>query len=199
MINRVMTTDNIGLAVVLQSKESTKSLLVCNSHLHWNPQHADVKLVQMLMLVNEISRIRDQSISHGSNIELVLCGDFNSLPSSAVIRFLVLGRVSMNHREFQGFDYKSSLEKLLGGETKENYSHSLQLASADNGVMQNTNYTFNNKAVVDYVFHSRSGLVATHILGDVDRNWLQRNHIHGCPHHHIPSDHFPLLVEFALL
>jgi mRNA deadenylase 3'-5' endonuclease subunit Ccr4 len=37
------------------------------------------------------------------------------------------------------------------------------------------------------------------LLGPLDPEWLKENKIVGCPHPHVPSDHFPLLVEFELL
>lgn len=36
------------------------------------------------------------------------------------------------------------------------------------------------------------------VLGPLDPEWLQTNKIVGCPHPHVPSDHFSLLVEFEL-
>jgi CCR4-NOT transcription complex subunit 6 len=67
MLNRVMTKDNIGLAALLETKEAAWSngirpdpsqihqpLLVCTAHIHWDPQYCDVKLVQTMMLMNEV-------------------------------------------------------------------------------------------------------------------------------------------------
>lgn len=31
-------------------------LLVCTAHIHWDPQYCDVKLVQTMMLMNEVLR-----------------------------------------------------------------------------------------------------------------------------------------------
>jgi len=36
------------------------------------------------------------------------------------------------------------------------------------------------------------------VLGPPDWSWFEENHVHGCPHPHIPSDHVPLLVQFEL-
>ena len=65
-------------------------LLVCTAHIHWDPEYCDVKLVQTMMLSNELKSILDQaamSFRPGhkpdpSSIQLLLCGDFNSLPDS---------------------------------------------------------------------------------------------------------------------
>jgi CCR4-NOT transcription complex subunit 6 len=70
MLNRVMTKDNIGLAALLETKEAAWSngirpdpsqihqpLLVCTAHIHWDPQYCDVKLVQTMMLMNEVKHL----------------------------------------------------------------------------------------------------------------------------------------------
>jgi len=36
------------------------------------------------------------------------------------------------------------------------------------------------------------------VLGPPDWSWFEENHVHGCPHPQIPSDHVPLLVQFEL-
>lgn len=36
------------------------------------------------------------------------------------------------------------------------------------------------------------------LLGPVNADWLKENKVVGCPHPHVPSDHFPLLVELEM-
>ena len=52
---------------------------LCNSHLFWDPNFNDVKLVQTFDLLQQI-----QSVMRQLPLPLILCGDFNSEPSSAV-------------------------------------------------------------------------------------------------------------------
>ena len=65
MLNRVMTKDNIALAVLLETREGTvnavpegvwtvpapseaqQSILVATAHIHWDPEFCDVKLIQV--------------------------------------------------------------------------------------------------------------------------------------------------------
>lgn len=105
MLNRVMPKDNIGLAALLQTTEAAwenagispdpalihQPLLVCTAHIHWDPEFCDVKLIQTMMLSNELRSILDDAAvslrndnlkTDSSNIQLLLCGDFNSLPDS---------------------------------------------------------------------------------------------------------------------
>ncbi|XP_058837265.1 CCR4-NOT transcription complex subunit 6-like [Topomyia yanbarensis] len=132
MLNRVMPKDNIGLAALLKVKESawegvpqeqaavSQPILVCTAHIHWDPEFCDVKLIQTMMLGNELKTILDEA-SHSfrpghkfdvNNVQLVLCGDFNSLPDSGVIEFLSAGRVSVDHQDFKELGYKSCLQRI---------------------------------------------------------------------------------------
>ena len=36
------------------------------------------------------------------------------------------------------------------------------------------------------------------VLGPMDENWFIDNKVVGCPHPHVPSDHFSLFVEFEM-
>lgn len=216
MLNRVMPKDNIGLAALLKVKESawdgltpeqshvTQPILVCTAHIHWDPEFCDVKLIQTMMLSNELKTILDD-LNHSlrshkydpSSIQLLLCGDFNSLPESGVIEFLSSGRVSNDHQDFKELGYKSCLQRLLG---TDDFSHSFKLASAySEDIMPYTNYTFDFKGIIDYIFYSKNGMVPLGLLGPLSNEWLRESKVVGCPHPHIPSDHFPLLVELELM
>ena len=65
MLNRVMTKDNIALAALLEIKDSAwepnpdprvsgTPLLVATAHIHWDPEFCDVKLIQTMMLVDQV-------------------------------------------------------------------------------------------------------------------------------------------------
>lgn len=127
-------------------------LLVCTAHIHWDPEFCDVKLIQTMMLSNELKGILEESAQtlrakdnfniEPSNIQLVLCGDFNSLPDSGVIEFLNAGRVSQDHKDFKDLSYKSCLEKILSCDKPNEFTHSFKLASAySEDIMPYTNYT----------------------------------------------------------
>lgn len=227
MLNRVMPKDNIGLAALLKVKEtawdglhadlaqnSLQTLLVCTAHIHWDPEFCDVKLIQTMMLSNELKNILEEashSLRPGSSskndismIPLLLCGDFNSLPNSGVIEFLSSGRVAMDHPDFKELGYKACLQKICnssehGDSNLNEFIHSFKLASAySEDIMQYTNYTFDFKGIIDYIFYSKLSMVPLGLLGPISNEWLRENKVVGCPHPHIPSDHFPLLVELEL-
>ncbi|XP_076368304.1 uncharacterized protein LOC143255860 isoform X2 [Tachypleus tridentatus] len=221
MLNRVQTKDNIGLAALLQINNGAfengvlpgssgihQPLLVCTAHIHWDPEYCDVKLIQTMMLMGELRGILEeaaQSFRPGSqkpdinNIPLLLCGDFNSLPESGVVEFLTSGRVSADHPDFKRLGYKDCLRKLSSTDKTSDYTHCFMLANAyKEDFMTYTNYTYDFKGIIDYIFFPTKHMKVLGLLGSLDLEWLKENKIAGCPHPHIPSDHFPLLVEFEI-
>ena len=70
-----------------------QSLLVATCHMHWDPEHCDVKLIQTMMFINELKKISDDNkqvlrpggaagSAQASPLPVILCGDLNSLPDS---------------------------------------------------------------------------------------------------------------------
>ncbi|CAG9787099.1 unnamed protein product [Diatraea saccharalis] len=210
MLNRVMPKDNIGLAALLKTKEAAwengkdgssiptdssvlaQPILVCTAHIHWDPEFCDVKLIQTMMLSNELRSILDDSArtlrlaGHRDNVQLLLCGDFNSLPDSGVVEFLSSGRVSADHRDFKELGYATSLRRMPGSEHE--FTHNFKLASAySEDIMPYTNYTFDFKGIIDYIFYSKQSMTPLGLLGPLSQDWFREHKVVGCPHPHIPS------------
>lgn len=59
-------------------------------------------------------------------------------------------------------------------------------------------FRFEFKGIIDYIFYSRNYMNLLGVLGPMDENWFHENKVVGCPHPHIPSDHFSLFVEFEM-
>jgi CCR4-NOT transcription complex subunit 6 len=222
MINRVMTKDNIGLAALLETTEAiwqnglppegrvNRPLLVATCHVHWDPEFCDVKLIQTMMLMHRLQTIiKEAQMSlrtentEGSvdcnSIPLILCGDLNSLPDSGVVEYLRSGHVPTNHKDFKEIVYDDCLTKLSQTDSKEIYSHGFRLSQAySKDIMPYTNYTYEFKGIIDYVFYSRDTMNCLGVLGSLDSNWFADNRVIGCPHPQIPSDHLPLLAQFEM-
>ena len=80
----------VGVGVPPESQQR-QPILVATCHVHWDPEFCDVKLIQTMMLMNELKNIIEEtqtSLRPGSTapdsncIPLILCGDLNSLPES---------------------------------------------------------------------------------------------------------------------
>ena len=222
MLNRVMIRDNIGLAVLLELKEESPStvpqhLLVVNAHIHWDPEYCDVKLIQTIMLLNELENILKTAQSERGigvktqipgvpGIPIVLCSDLNSLPDSGVVEYLLGGKISTYHKDFLDYDYNHFFRTVVRSSTatsptgKPELRHSFLIKSAySQEHMDYTNYTYEFKGVIDYIFYSSHFLKPLGVLGGVSTEWLKTYKLIGCPNPHFPSDHFPLLCDFEFI
>lgn len=172
-----------------------------------------MKLVQTLMFTNEIKQIVEQAnrefrphlnpnnnpIDLATSIPVVICADLNSLPDSGVIEYLRSGRILANHIDFKELGYDSCLQKINQSDKPSELSHNLKLDCAyDKDIMPYTNYTFDFKGMIDYIFYSRQLMRTVGILGPLDMDWIKNNRVVGFPHPHVPSDHLPLMIELEL-
>ncbi|KAI9736954.1 MAG: Glucose-repressible alcohol dehydrogenase transcriptional effector [Cirrosporium novae-zelandiae] len=128
--------------------------------------------------------------SLGSQIPLVICGDFNSTRDSGVYQLLSQGYVPNTHPDLERWTY--------GSFTRDGISHPLNLKSSygNIGELPFTNYTPGFTDVIDYIWYSTNALQVTALLGEVDPEYLQR--VPGFPNDHFPSDHLALLAEFSV-
>ena len=91
------------------------------------------------------------------------------------------------------------MKMLSHSNNEREFIHAFQMASAYTPeMMPYTNYTYDFKGIIDYIFYPRQSMKPLGILGPISEEWLKEGKIIGCPHPHIPSDHFSLLVEMAL-
>eukprot|EP00039_Didymoeca_costata_P028332 m.20699 g.20699 ORF g.20699 m.20699 type:complete len:499 (-) comp6925_c0_seq1:1439-2935(-) len=188
MLNRVMPKDNIAVTVLLEYIPTKRQVLVTNAHLTWDPEFKDVKVIQAIMLLEEVSKIIDQHCK-SAKPAVIVGGDFNSMPDSGVFEFLTRGRISQSHTDFKSYDYQSFSDKV-------GFSHDLKLQSVYNGEMPYTNYTNEFKGIIDYVFVNTETIAVKSVLGPVDVKAMES--FDGCPNPHFPSDHFSLATELTL-
>jgi mRNA deadenylase 3'-5' endonuclease subunit Ccr4 len=100
--------------VELKHNISGENIVVATTHIFWNPKFEDVKIRQVMMLLHKIVRKNHVTVglefSKNSNLpfvvqekfagrnpdKLILCGDFNSTPSSAIYSLIRLGRINLD-------------------------------------------------------------------------------------------------------
>jgi CCR4-NOT transcription complex subunit 6 len=220
MFNRVMTKDNIAVLALLEHKESGARLICANTHIYWDHEFRDVKLVQVAMLMDELTKTANHfarlppkhpsslgkgydkapAYSEGNKIPMIVCGDFNSLPNSGVYEYLTNGTVDKNHEDFMSHVY--------GSYTSEGLAHRFALKSAYSHLDHNgaavatgqgpivTNWTPGFKGCIDHIWHTTNSLSVTGLLGEVDPAYLSK--VVGFPNAHFPSDHISILAEFKV-
>ncbi|ORX58917.1 hypothetical protein DM01DRAFT_250806 [Hesseltinella vesiculosa] len=203
--NRVMTKDNIAVMTILENKETLQRVLVTNSHIHWDPAFADVKLVQVGMLMEDMEQFASKHLKPPTNtcnedtnrkpptyasvadLPTVICGDFNSTHESGVVEFLSSGNIQQDHHDFGNHVY--------GTYTTEGLSHPLSLKSAyASGDIQYTNYTPTFKGVLDYIWYTSNTIESLSLLGPIENPYFKK--VVGFPNAHFPSDHIPIAAEF---
>lgn len=131
-----------------------------------------------------------QHYNSGTDIPVVLCVDFNSLPESSIYDLMSNGSLSSTHEDLAGRSY--------GDLTRNGISHNFQLKSAyaNIGELSFTNYTPGFIGCIDYIWYSTNGLQVSGLLGEIDKEYMSR--IPGFPHIYQPSDHISLMAEFSV-
>ncbi|KAK7005817.1 Endonuclease/exonuclease/phosphatase [Favolaschia claudopus] len=223
MFNRVLGKDHIGVIVLLEDLVTGSRIIVSNTHLHWDALYSDVKLVQTALLLEEVEKIAhgfakypqkppdppipdDDGIPprppqptypDGTKIPLLVCGDFNSIPSSGVYDFLSTGTLPATHPDF--------LLHTYGTYTSEGLRHKLGLKSAyttlgsggvPEEIMPVTNVTAGFRGILDYVWYTPGNLILNTVVGEIDKGYLEK--IVGFPNPYFPSDHIPLTATLTI-
>jgi CCR4-NOT transcription complex subunit 6 len=212
MFNRVLGKDHIAVVCLLEDLVTGTRIIVSNTHLHWDV--ADVKLVQTALLMEELEKIANGFAKYpprppdtpsatdeepvlnrppppiytdGTKIPLMVCGDYNSMPSSGVYDFLASGTLPATHPDFLSHTY--------GIYTSEGLRHKLGLKSAYTSVgaggvpeeiMPMTNVTPGFREVIDYVWYSPGNLILNSVVGEIDKMYLEK--VVGFPNAHFPSE-----------
>lgn len=93
----LLDRDNVGIVLLLQpmagQNEAFSPICVANTHLLFNPRRGDIKLAQLAIVFAEIDLMIKKCSSEGRRCEVILCGDFNSLPNSPLWNFITTGQL----------------------------------------------------------------------------------------------------------
>ncbi|KAI5148630.1 CCR4-NOT transcription complex subunit 6 [Enteropsectra breve] len=180
ILARTAKKDNIALATVLLSTEG-EHVCAINAHLYWNPEYADVKLFQCILVLEEIEKLKTRY----PGMHIIFVGDFNSLPDSSVYNLIT--KMKTDGKDFNLFDY---------GPYNTGYKHSSLFKDAYiNQELTFTNFTPTFKGIIDYIFYS-SELQICSVLSEIEDEYTQRTV--GLPNIHFPSDHIFIGARFSI-
>jgi len=191
-----LSKGNIAVAVILedlhikathssqaQSASGGHMLCVINTHILADPGFADVKLWQANMLLRSL----EQTCKH---MPMLLCGDFNSMPESAVYELLRTGSVRSDHEDLK-VDPCGLLQKTT-------FRHNLRIGTSyetcNGREAEYTNYTEDFKGTLDYIWYSSDDLVVLAISQVDDEGQLSQET--ALPSSTRPSDHVSLVATF---
>jgi len=195
-LDRVISRDNIALCVLLRpNQKENDQVLVVNTHIHWNPEYTDVKLMQVILLLEKLEQMAKRwgkslnGKADAKALPIILCGDFNSGVDSGVYQLLTTNKIEPNHPDFAKFDY--------GDYSKKGFEHSLNLSSAYavvTGEPLFTNYTDVFVGLLDFIWFSNATLHAEKVLVPHSEEVIL-SHNGALPNPYMCSDHIPIAVE----
>jgi len=200
-LDRIMTKDNIALCVLLKPNfrvgphAETDQILIVNTHIHWNPEFSDVKLMQVTFLLERLELMAKKwgKLPNGrfdpKSLPIILCGDFNSGIDSAVYQLLTTNKVEANHADFGKHDY--------GDYSRKGLEHSLTFSSTYGVVTGEppfTNYTDRFVGLLDYIWFSNFTLHSERVLVPHSEEVIL-SHNGALPNPYMCSDHIPIAAE----
>jgi len=204
-LNR-LSKDNVAQLVVLEltqpthasrtNREPINQICIANTHLYSNKEFPDVKLWQSWQLLQELETF---VLSRGTSLPLIICGDFNSTPDTAVYDLLARQTVHPGHPDLnvpQNDDHPNILPDAI------NITHSFRLGSAYQTVLGEeplqTNYTAHFKGVLDYIWYSIDNLKPLSAAPVPDEATLTR-HGEALPSTEYSSDHIMLITDMQIV
>jgi len=197
-LNR-LSRDNVAQLIVLEFAQPSSSrnsardqnqVCIANTHLYSNKDFPDVKLWQTWQLLQEL-----ETFVLSRNLPLMICGDFNSTPDTAVYDLLSRSTVHPGHPDVNMNEEVSVLPDVRS------LVHSFQLGSVYNTVMreepEHTNFTVGFKGVLDYMWFSAQHLRPLSAAPIPNESVLTK-HGEALPSTQFSSDHIMLISDMQL-
>ncbi|CAN6478832.1 unnamed protein product [Victoria cruziana] len=105
--------DNVAQLFVFEMKKvKSRRLVVGNIHVLFNPNRGDIKLGQIRMLLQKAHTLSQK----WGGLPVVLAGDFNSTPQSAIYEFLALSKINIT-----AYDRRSLSGQIVGRPVRRPY------------------------------------------------------------------------------
>ncbi|KAL0585789.1 hypothetical protein ABG067_004512 [Albugo candida] len=206
----VQRAPSVAQVLLLQSIEQSASqkskyLVVSNTHLFYRDDAHMCRLLQTLPIVHKIEEIIQSERFENELIGVVMTGDYNTLPATAPISFLLSGTINQSHRDWKSAKYfrwkqkkgdkRKDWSNLNGKRSwKPTFSHSLELASAC-GYPEFTNYVQNFNGTLDYILISKKTLQVVQTFPMFTKEQVTSEV--ALPSSTFPSDHVSLLVDVS--
>jgi len=191
-------------ATVINMKHnpSGKRVVIVNTHLYWNPEFEYIKYGQLSKIIKDIEK------KYSASVPMILCGDFNSLPNSNVIKYVYGIAPDIDNIK------KGEIEKnkKFISELWEEYKHNLDLRSAYDSYKKDkiiekydyannhpdfTVYTEEFIGNLDYIIYSTKHFKITQLL-DIPINDPNVRTFKS-PNKVYPSDHFKIAARFQFV
>lgn len=226
--NRIMPRDHVAVVTFYENRQTGSRVVVANAHIFWDPVFADVKLIQMALLMEQLSKltekytkfaackdkkvyaIKDDSLDTETE-EPIEQAPSQEYTSQTQLPLIVCGDLNSMHDssvyELLATGRVDPTHKDLAGHTYGNFTrdgidHPFSLRTA----YGNLDGTADEVKFTNYV---------PSFCGHIDHIWYSTNALEntallgpvdeeymktvpGLPHFHFPSDHIALVAEFSV-
>ncbi|XP_003563977.1 carbon catabolite repressor protein 4 homolog 3 [Brachypodium distachyon] len=215
--------NNVAQILVLELN-GTHKFVLGNIHVLFNPKRGDVKLGQIRMLLEKANALAEK----WDGIPIVLAGDFNSTPDSAIYKFLSTMKLNISlhdRKQLSGLDssdfglyelcsllnYQWTDEEVRNATGYSNVTvarHPLRLSSSYAMLKGNSSNRGHQGEPLATSYHKK-------FLGTVDYLWytpgLECSRVldtlpmgalrgtRGLPTREMGSDHLPIVAEFVFM
>ncbi|XP_034187530.1 2',5'-phosphodiesterase 12 [Osmia lignaria lignaria] len=180
-----LNRNTIIQTVILKSKENPEILVIGNTHLYFRPEADHIRLLQayygLTYLHSFAGKVKKENPE--CNVSIIYCGDFNSVPDSAVYRLMTQKHI-LNYYN----DWHADSDQRINLSIK----HDVNLSSAC-GTPKYTNYTGTFSGCLDYIFYQMDHLEVEQVIPLPSEEELSL--YTGLPSVVFPSDHISLCVD----
>lgn len=187
LTERFLDRSTVASATFLQSIDNPSELLiVANTHLYFHPDADHIRLLQGGIVIYWLMDIKEKlNIKFPEKrISVILCGDFNSVPSCGLYQLYTTG-VAPSILP----DWKSNVIEAV---SDLNLKQNIPLSSAC-GTPPYTNFTEGFADCLDYIFYEKTNLEVEQVAPLPTEDEL-RLHI-ALPSVVFPSDHISLVSD----
>ncbi|KAJ8726280.1 hypothetical protein PYW07_000978 [Mythimna separata] len=187
LTDRLLDRSTVASATTLESVDNPDEvLIVANTHLYFHPDADHIRLLQGGIFIYWLMDIQKNIRAKYPNkrISVILCGDFNSVPSCGIYQLYTTGESPSTLP-----DWKSNKDEAVNGLS---LKQDISLASAC-GTPPYTNFTAEFADCLDYIFYDKTNLEVEQVipLPSVEEFKLHT----ALPSVVFPSDHVALVSD----
>ncbi|XP_014665854.1 PREDICTED: 2',5'-phosphodiesterase 12-like [Priapulus caudatus] len=174
--------------VVLESRETEGlGVVVGNTHLYFHPNAGLIRQIQMLVALHHLESVVKLQEAQCNEVALLLCGDFNSNPSSAVCNLILNGSIPPDYQEHSPSENEQRVDGI-------DFKQPFKLASAC-GFPEYTNHVGGFSETLDYIFIDKDKLVVDRVIPMPSHEEVILHK--GLPSVVFPSDHIALVCDLT--
>ncbi|XP_014358348.2 2',5'-phosphodiesterase 12 isoform X1 [Papilio machaon] len=189
LLDRLLDRSTVASATILQSKDNLDEIvIVANTHLYFHPDADHIRLLQGGIVIYWLSEIKDNLTKKfqypEKRISLILCGDFNSVPSCGIYQLYTTGIAPDSLPDWQSNANEKISDLCL--------TNDLLLGSAC-GTPPFTNFTVGFADCLDYIFYDKNNIEVEQVIPFPSIEEL-RAHT-ALPSIVFPSDHIAIISD----